>query len=132
MWIIRSMQGRWTTRILVLPGTPSIATGPFRYLPHPNYCVVALELAALPLIFGLTYTALAFTLMNAAILGWVRIPEERRALNWAMPKTDPSDSRPNGGLQKARGSSLAHVRGELEEVKEDEHDDPDYRHRSTL
>ena len=54
--------------------------GPFRWVSHPNYCVVTAEIAVLPLTFGLTWIAVLFTLLNAAMLS-VRIGAEARALN---------------------------------------------------
>jgi methyltransferase len=78
-WVIASLGGRWTTRILVLPGAPPVATGPFRYLRHPNYLAVAVEILALPLVHTAWIAALVFTAANAALMA-VRIPAEERAL----------------------------------------------------
>src|SRR5260221_3248632 len=52
-WGIATLGGRWTTRIIVLPGAPLVRAGPYRFLKHPNYLVVAIEIALLPLAFGL-------------------------------------------------------------------------------
>ena len=71
---------RWTTRIIVLPGAPLVAAGPYRYLSHPNYAVVAAEIALLPLALHLPWLALVFTLLNAAVLA-IRIRAEARALS---------------------------------------------------
>ncbi len=79
VWTIMALGERWTTRIIVLPGKPLVARGPYRFFPHPNYAVVVVEIAALPLAFGLGGFALAFSLLNAAAL-WVRIRAEDRAL----------------------------------------------------
>ena len=54
LWVIASLGERWTTRIIVLPDAPLKAGGPYRFLSHPNYAVVAGEIAVLPLVFGLT------------------------------------------------------------------------------
>jgi len=78
-WVIRTLGGRWTTRILVLPGAPPVASGPFRHLRHPNYLAVALEILALPLVHTAWLTAIVFTMANAALMA-VRIPAEERAL----------------------------------------------------
>ena len=78
-WIIATLGARWTTRIIVVPDEPLVKSGPYRFLAHPNYWVVIGEIAVLPLVFGLPWVALVFTLLNAAIL-WVRIREENRAL----------------------------------------------------
>jgi methyltransferase len=78
-WVIATLGSRWTTRIIVLPQAPLVDTGPYRFVDHPNYVVVAGEIAALPLVFGLWQVALLFTLLNAAVLA-IRIGEENRAL----------------------------------------------------
>jgi methyltransferase len=78
-WIIASLGERWTTRILVLPDAPLVAKGPYAFLRHPNYAVVALEIALLPLAFGLVAFAVAFSTANAALLAW-RIHVEDAAL----------------------------------------------------
>ena len=79
VWVIRSLGPRWTTRIIVQPGAPLVRRGPYRYVDHPNYLVVAGEIAVLPLVFGLWQIAAIFTLLNAAVLT-VRIRAENRAL----------------------------------------------------
>jgi methyltransferase len=78
-WAIRSLGGYWNTRILVVPDAKLVARGPYRYLRHPNYVVVAVEVATFPLIFGAWVTAVVFSVLNAALL-FVRIREENRAL----------------------------------------------------
>jgi methyltransferase len=70
---------RWTTRVLVLPGAPAVARGPYRFLRHPNYVVVSLEIPLLPLAFGAWLLAAVFGLVNLALLGW-RIRLEDAAL----------------------------------------------------
>jgi methyltransferase len=83
-WAVASLRGRWTTRVVVLPGAPPETGGPYRLLAHPNYLAVVVELLAVPLIGGAVLTAAAATLGNAALLA-VRIPAEERALGeaWA-------------------------------------------------
>lgn len=81
-WCIISLGRCWNTRILVIPGSRAVRNGPYRFLKHPNYLAVALELAAVPLIFGAVYTAVIATVANAALLLLVRIPEEERALSF--------------------------------------------------
>jgi methyltransferase len=78
-WIIFTLGEYWNTRVLVVPGTKLVRRGPYRYLRHPNYVVVAVEIAAFPLIFGAWITALVFSILDAALL-YVRIREENRAL----------------------------------------------------
>jgi len=79
LWVLLTLGRRWTTRIIVLPEAPLVRSGPYRFLNHPNYWVVIGEIAVLPLVFGLWPVALAFSLLNAALLA-IRIREENRAL----------------------------------------------------
>lgn len=65
----------------------SVQSGPYRYLRHPNYIAVALELLVIPLIFNAWLTALLATLLNAALLRFIRIPTEEKALTGAFPPT---------------------------------------------
>ncbi len=79
LWVIATLGRRWTTRIIVLPDAPLVNAGPYRFLNHPNYWVVAGEIAVLPLVFGLPLVALIFSILNAAVLT-IRIRVENRAL----------------------------------------------------
>jgi len=79
LWVLSTLGPRWTTRIIVLPGEDLVKEGPYRFLNHPNYWVVAGEIAVLPLVFGLPWVALIFTILNAAVLT-IRIREENRAI----------------------------------------------------
>ena len=79
IWVVASLGPRWTTRIIILPGERLVRRGPYRFVDHPNYMVVAGEIAVLPLVFGLWWVALVFTLLNAAVL-FVRIRAESQAL----------------------------------------------------
>jgi methyltransferase len=82
LWVIATLGRRWTTRIIVLPGAAPVTRGPYRWLRHPNYLVVALEIAVVPLALGLPVFALVFSLVNAALLAY-RIRIENQALAWA-------------------------------------------------
>lgn len=79
VWVIASLGERWTTRIIILPDAPLVRRGPYRFVSHPNYLVVAAEIAVLPLVFGLVGYAVVFSVLNAAILA-IRIRAEGRAL----------------------------------------------------
>ncbi len=79
-WAIASLGPYWNTRILIVPGAQLIRRGPYKFLSHPNYLVVALELFSGPMVFGASITAIVFSLLNAALLLLVRIPAEDRAL----------------------------------------------------
>jgi methyltransferase len=83
-WVIRTLDGRWTTRIVVLPGTPPVVGGPYRWLHHPNYLAVCTEIAALPLVHAAWLTAILFSVLNALILR-VRIRAEEGALKRLTP-----------------------------------------------
>jgi len=80
IWVLCTLGPRWTTRILVVPGETLVRSGPYRYMSHPNYAVVAGEIAALPLAFGQPLFALLFTVVNGAVL-YTRIKAENRALS---------------------------------------------------
>jgi methyltransferase len=79
VWVIATLGERWTTRIIVLPGAPLIASGPYRFVSHPNYCVVAGEILVLPLVFGLVWYGVIFSVLNGLVL-WLRIRAEGAAL----------------------------------------------------
>lgn len=79
VWILMTLGSRWTTRIIVLPGSALVSNGPYRLVSHPNYLVVVGEIAALPLCLGLPWLALIFSSANAILL-FIRIRAEDAAL----------------------------------------------------
>ncbi|MEH7075510.1 isoprenylcysteine carboxyl methyltransferase family protein [Neobacillus drentensis] len=79
VWVISTLGRYWNTKIIVLRDAQVIKKGPYRYIKHPNYFVVAIELLVIPLLFNLYITACLFTILNAVIL-MIRIPEEEKAL----------------------------------------------------
>lgn len=79
VWVIATLGPYWTTRIITLDSAPLVRKGPYRLVRHPNYLVVAGEIAALPLAFGEVWVAIVFSVLNAAILAW-RIRAENVAL----------------------------------------------------
>ena len=87
-WVLLTLGGYWTTRLFHLENVPTIQSGPYRFVRHPNYLVVVGEIAALPLVFGLWHIAVIFSLLNGAVLLW-RIRIENRFL----------DRRPHAGVQ---------------------------------
>jgi methyltransferase len=109
VWTLASLGGRWTTRIIVLPGEPLVRRGPYRLFPHPNYAVVVGEVAVLPLVFHMWAYALVFSALNASIL-WVRIAAETRALRepeaedrpGVRPRTRPDRSALPSGRSPGR------------------------------
>ncbi|RKG62164.1 hypothetical protein D7X30_02245 [Corallococcus sp. AB011P] len=78
-WAIGTLGDRWNSRIIVVPGLAPVTGGPYRFLRHPNYVAVVLELFCVPLIHGAWVTAVVFTVGNAALL-YVRIRAEEAAL----------------------------------------------------
>lgn len=80
LWVIRTLDGRWTTRIVVLPRVTPVTGGPYRFLRHPNYLAVITEMFALPLIHSAWLTAAVFSLLNAWLLR-VRIRAEEDGLS---------------------------------------------------
>lgn len=79
LWVIATLGPYWTTRIITVPGAPLVARGPFRFVRHPNYLVVAIEIPLVPLILGLDWMALIFGAANLALLAY-RIRVEDGAL----------------------------------------------------
>jgi methyltransferase len=79
VWVIATLGPYWTTRIISVPGAPLVRRGPYRFVSHPNYIVVASEILVLPLVFGEVWVAVVFTLLNAAVLAW-RIRQEETGL----------------------------------------------------
>ena len=79
VWVIATLGPRWTTRIIIPPGEALVRAGPYRWISHPNYVVVAGEIVVLPLALGLPLVAAVFAALNAAVL-FVRIRAENRAL----------------------------------------------------
>jgi len=78
-WAISSLGEHWNTRVIVLPGATLVASGPYRWMRHPNYLAVVLELAAIPLFHGAWICALGFGVANLVLLRH-RIGIEEKAL----------------------------------------------------
>jgi methyltransferase len=81
-WCIASLGRHWNTRVIVVPGSGLVGSGPYRRLRHPNYVAVAVEGAALPLVHTAWITALVFTVLNALVLR-ARLKVENEALGSA-------------------------------------------------
>jgi methyltransferase len=100
LWVIASLGRFWTTRVITVPGAPLVRRGPYRWFRHPNYLVVAGEIAVLPLAFGAWEIALVFSALNAALL-WHRIRIEDAALalrSHSEPMTDRAEARHSQSL----------------------------------
>jgi methyltransferase len=103
-WSIAALGPRWNTRIIVFPGAAPIVRGPYRFLRHPNYLAVIVEIASVPMIRGCWITAAAFSIANAALLRTRILAEEaalgpRYALEFRarprlVPKPPPRTARP--------------------------------------
>jgi len=89
VWVIASLGARWTTRIISLPGQPLVKRGPYRWIKHPNYVVVVLEILILPLAFDAWQMAVIFSVLNAGIL-YHRIRVENAVLADASVPQPPN------------------------------------------
>jgi methyltransferase len=69
-WVLRTLGPRWTTRIIMTPWAPAVTSGPFRFVRHPNYLIVALELPCASLALALPWHALVFGALNLIMLAW--------------------------------------------------------------
>lgn len=85
---IRSLGWRWTVKVMTLPGLPLVQKGIYRYLRHPNYLGVVLEILAVPLLHSAYVTAIVFSLANMLLLS-ARIRTEDRALLEAVSGVPP-------------------------------------------
>ncbi len=79
-WALSSLGKYWNTKIFRVPGSGPVKKGPYKLFKHPNYFIVVCEIAIIPLVFHLYYTAIVFTVLNAIMLT-VRIGVENRV--WA-------------------------------------------------
>ena len=79
IWCLTSLGKFWNTKIIILPGADVVKKGPYQFIRHPNYVIVATELLVLPLLFSAYFTAVVFSLLNLWMLS-VRIPIEEKAL----------------------------------------------------
>lgn len=79
-WCMASLGRYWNTRVLVIPGRASVCKGPYRFLAHPNYVAVAVEIMSVPMIFDAEVTAIIATFLNTMLILGIRLPAERTAL----------------------------------------------------
>lgn len=77
---IRTLDWQWTVRIMTIPGVEPVHHGIYRYMRHPNYLGVILEILAVPLLHTAFLTAIIFSIANSFLLT-VRIPFEEKALD---------------------------------------------------
>ena len=58
VWCLTSLGKFWNTKIIILPGADVVGKGPYKFIRHPNYVIVATELLVLPLMFSAYFTAI--------------------------------------------------------------------------
>jgi methyltransferase len=90
VWVIATLGPYWTTRVITLDDAPLVRGGPYRFVRHPNYWIVAGEIAVLPLAFGAWQVALVFSVLNALLVRH-RVAVEEGAL--ASRPGGPASSR---------------------------------------
>ena len=76
-WVLSSLGPYWNTRIYRIPGSKAVKKGPYKLFKHPNYVDVVCEIAIIPMVFNLYYTALIFSVLNAVMLS-VRLRVENK------------------------------------------------------
>ena len=104
---MRSLRQRWTLPIITIPGVPVVDSGIYRYLRHPNWLGVILEIAAVPLIHTAYLTAIFCSVANAFLMV-KRIQSEEQALsednNYAYVFAEHPRFIPRSGLMKVVNS----------------------------
>ncbi|HHO53034.1 MAG TPA: hypothetical protein ENK18_19685 [Deltaproteobacteria bacterium] len=79
IWTLATIGEAWNVRVVRPTEQTVVTTGPYRFIRHPNYLCVILEIAALPLLHSAWISALLLSALNAAVLA-VRIPTEEATL----------------------------------------------------
>ncbi|MFS0751615.1 isoprenylcysteine carboxyl methyltransferase family protein [Oceanobacillus sp. 1P07AA] len=79
IWSISSLGKHWNTKIIILPGSTLVKRGPYKYIKHPNYIIVGIELFVIPMMFGAYWTAIIFPFLHLILMS-IRIPAEEKAL----------------------------------------------------
>lgn len=80
VWTLRTLGRSWNVRVVVPAPEGIVSSGPYAWIRHPNYLVVILEVAAIPLLHTAWWSALGLSLLNAFVL-WRRIRVEEAALS---------------------------------------------------
>ncbi|MBP7146394.1 MAG: hypothetical protein KBD01_02530 [Acidobacteria bacterium] len=101
---------RWTARVVTVPGEAPVARGPYRFLRHPNYLGIILEIVSLPLIHGAWITAVLASAANGALLVR-RIRIEERALAADQDYEAALGARPRLVPLPGRGTRAINPRG---------------------
>jgi methyltransferase len=85
-WAIVSLGRFWTFRVIVVPGTTPVTSGPYRFLRHPNYVGVIGELVGIALVANAKVTGPVATI-GFALLVAKRAAVENRALGAILPRS---------------------------------------------
>lgn len=80
VWCIQALGKFWNTKIIILPNRSLVSRGPYKYVKHPNYIIVGIELFIIPILFGAYITAFLFPILHVLLMT-IRIPLENRALS---------------------------------------------------
>ena len=67
-WVVHSLAGHWNVEVMPSASIGVVTSGPYRWVRHPNYVAVVVELFSLPMIHTAWITALVATVANAEIL----------------------------------------------------------------
>jgi methyltransferase len=80
-WALTTLGSFWNISVVTTDQVAPlfVSHGPYRFIRHPNYLVVIVEIATLPLVGGAVWTSSIFTLLNALVLAR-RIPLEESHL----------------------------------------------------
>jgi len=68
LWVIRTLAGHWNVNVVNSIGMGVVNHGPFRFIRHPNYVAVFVELLVLPLVHGAYVTALVGAVLHGLVL----------------------------------------------------------------
>ncbi|MFU0791658.1 isoprenylcysteine carboxyl methyltransferase family protein [Virgibacillus proomii] len=79
IWCITSLGKFWNTKIIISPQFSLVKEGPYKYVKHPNYIIVGIELMVIPFLFNAYITGIVFPILHILLLT-IRIPAEEKAL----------------------------------------------------
>jgi methyltransferase len=75
-WTLRTLGRSWSVRVVPPDAGRLVTHGPYRYIRHPNYLALILEVASLPLLHGAWICSLGLSALNAWLLaGRIRAEE---------------------------------------------------------
>lgn len=78
-WAVKSLGPFWTMKVLIVPGSHAVVSGPYRWIRHPNYVAVLMEIAGTTL-SGKAYITCLGVLVLFSIVLYHRIRREEEAL----------------------------------------------------